>query len=96
MIVCLLKFGLGELLDRHSVAARVLLLVGLFFLGYAEAKILKSRGLASVTWLSALTAACIWSASRYAYPDSRWIRSISLRRYCYDRLVHKESTEGLR
>ena len=45
MIVCLLKFGLGELLDRHSVAPRVLLLVGLFLVGYAEATILKSRGL---------------------------------------------------
>jgi hypothetical protein len=62
MIVSLLKFDLGELLDRHSVAACVLSLVGLFLVGYAEAMILKSRGVASVTWLLALAAACIWVA----------------------------------
>jgi hypothetical protein len=62
MTLCLLSFGLGDLLDRHSVAVRVLLLVGVFLVGYAEAMILKSRGVASVTWLLALAAACIWIA----------------------------------
>jgi len=60
--LCLLSFGIGDLLDRHSVAARVLLLLGIFLVGYAEAVILKSRGVASVTWLLALAAACIWIA----------------------------------
>jgi len=61
--LCVLCFGqVGDLLDRHAVAARVLVLVGVFLVGYAEAMILKSRGVASVTWLLALAAACIWIA----------------------------------
>src|SRR2546428_831587 len=49
---CVLCFGqVGDLLDRHAAAARVLVLVGVFLVGYAEAMILKSRGVASVTWL---------------------------------------------
>ena len=65
MSLCVLCFGqVGDLLDRHAVAARVLVLVGVFLVGYAEAMILKSRGVASVTWLLALAAACI----RIAYP----------------------------
>jgi hypothetical protein len=46
----------------HSVAVRILLLIGIFLVGYAEAMILKSRFAASVTWLLALAAACIWIA----------------------------------
>jgi len=61
MSLCLLGFT-GALLDRHPVAARVVLLGAIFIVGYAEASILKSRGVASVTWFLGLAAASIWVA----------------------------------
>ena len=62
MSLCLVSFGISSLLDRHAITARILLLVAIFVVGYAEAAILKSRGVASVTWLIALAAACVWIA----------------------------------
>src|SRR5579864_3314023 len=62
MSLCFLSFSPSALLDRHPVAARVLLLAAIFLVGYAEAAILKSRGVASVTWVLGLAAASIWIA----------------------------------
>ena len=62
MSLCLPSLGLSDVLHTHSVTARVVVVLGIFLVGYAEAVILKSRGVASVTWFLALAAVCIWIA----------------------------------
>ncbi len=54
--------GSSALLDRHPVAARVLALIAVFLIGYAEARLLRSRGVASGTWALGIAAASIWIA----------------------------------
>jgi len=52
--------GIGSILNDHSVVVRVMLLLLIFGVGYAEAKILKSRGVASTTWFLELAAVSFW------------------------------------
>jgi len=58
--LCLFSVSASALVDQHPIAARVLLLGAIFLVGYAEAAVLKSRGVASITWLLGLAAACLW------------------------------------
>ena len=60
MSLCLVCFGTSGFLDRHPDVVRVLVLGALFLVGYAEAALLKLRGVACGTWFLALAAACIW------------------------------------
>ncbi len=62
MSLCVFGLSMGNLLDKHPVAARVLVVGVVFLAGYAEAAVLKSRGVASVTWFLGLVAASVWIA----------------------------------
>jgi hypothetical protein len=60
--IVVLSVGVGALLDRYPVVASILLLGMFFLVGYAEATIIKSRLMASLTWFTGLAAASIWIA----------------------------------
>ena len=54
--------GIASLINEHPAITRVVVLAIVFLSGCIEAFLIKSRAIATMTWLLGLAAACIWIA----------------------------------
>lgn len=53
---------ISAVFGARSIAGHILLFVVIFLVGYAEATLLKLRGVACMTWLIGLAACALWIA----------------------------------